>query len=130
MTDTAGDPIAALAAATAELAGSNKELAEAIGKIDRRGRRNTWLGVVGAAIALSIGALGVVSINERNDRAEQSKQILEAIEANQGVIKACTTPGGECYDANQRRSNERLAPIISVLCDNLPPEKRRPPCPG
>lgn len=129
MADNPSDPITALAAATADLAKSNQGLAEAIDKIDRRGRRNTVLGVVGAAVALSIAVVGIATTIERNDRAEQQHQLLDAIQTNQQVIVGCTEPGHECYDANQARSNQRLAPIISVLCDALPPEKRRPPCP-
>jgi hypothetical protein len=71
----------------------------------------------------------ISGMNERNDRAEQSAVLLEAIRANQETVKGCTSPGHPCYDENQQRSNQRLAPIISVLCDALPPEKRRPPCP-
>lgn len=125
------------AQATEQLATQIGELAEVLREMrttgERTDRRGRWTSVLGSVVAVVLGALMVIVIqgsNERNDRAEQSREILAALQSNQEVIKGCTSPGHECYDANQRRSNERLAPIIAVLCDALPPEKRRPPCPA
>jgi hypothetical protein len=56
------------------------------------------------------------------NRDAQTAKVIEA-------IQACTSPGHSCYDENQARSNQRLAPIIGVLCATLTPEQRRPPCP-
>lgn len=43
-------------------------------------------------------------------------------------VDSCTTPGGQCYEDNLRRSNERVAPIVSLICNATPPERRKPPC--
>lgn len=133
----AADAALAQATATTALAVQVGELAEVIremrttsDRVDRRGRWTSRVSVVVVALIGAGMAITYSGVNERNDRADQSRVILEAIQANQETIKACTSPGHPCYDENQQRSNARLAPIIAVLCDALPPEKRRPPCPA
>lgn len=122
--------------ATAELAKQVGELAEVIREMratgDRVDRRGRWTSGVGAFLVtvLMVGMVITISgVNERNDRAEQSAKILEAIRANQVTITDCTTPGHPCYDENQARSNQRLAPMFAVLCATLEPKDRKPPCP-
>lgn len=44
-------------------------------------------------------------------------------------IKDCTDPGGECYEKAAKRTDGRLAPFVSMICDATPPERRGPLCP-
>ncbi|HKO83931.1 MAG TPA: hypothetical protein VJ140_05070 [Actinomycetota bacterium] len=115
----------ALATAVGDLAKSIEGLDQAIGKIDRRGRRNTWFGGGAMVAVLAVAIVGTSATFERNDRAEQSRTILEAISQSQETIKGCTSPGHPCYDENQVRSNARLAPIIAVICKGIPEADRQ-----
>lgn len=112
------------AEATAQLADQIGELAVVLRSIQRRGRWTTALGALAVAALLVVSTVGTMAMLDRNSRTEQTTQIVEA-------IRGCTTPGNACYDANQERSNARLAPLIIKLCAAIPeadPEKHRPPC--
>lgn len=124
------DATSALAAQIGELAVVLRQMQTVTHRTDRRGR---WTTLVGAAVAVLLGAGSAITIggmNERDDRAKAVAEILEAIHANQETIKGCTSPGYECYDTNQARSNARLAPMFAVLCATLEPADRKPPCPA
>lgn len=96
-------------------------------QVGRRARLYSGVAAVVAVLVLLIASTGVLLNRQgETEQAGRDRQTAAVIEA----IQACTSPGHECYDQNQIRSNQRLAPIISVLCANLPPEKRRPPCPA
>lgn len=93
------------------------------------GRRTRLLAGIGAGVsvlvlvvALSAAALQRQSDLETEGRRQQTETVLEA-------LAACTNPGHPCYDENQARSSERLAPIVSLICDAVPDDRRRPPCP-
>lgn len=127
--------------ATAQLAAQIGELAEVLRDLqattrrtDRRGRWTLAGVVVFAALILAGIGQAALDVRQRDDRAAQSTAILEAIRASQDTVKDCTSPGHACYDENQARSNQRLAPIVSVICamaeaDGVAPERRRPLCP-
>jgi hypothetical protein len=54
-----------------------------------------------------------------------SKSNAEVVAA----IKDCTEPGGQCYEANAKRSDQRLGPFRVMICDATPPERRGIYCP-
>lgn len=101
----------------------DSSVASAVG---RRARLYSGVAAAVACLVLLVASTGFLLArageSEQEGRDRQTAKVIEA-------IQACTSPGHECYDQNQRRSNERLAPIIAVLCAALEPEQRRPPCP-
>ena len=44
-------------------------------------------------------------------------------------INDCTQPGGHCYEEAQKRTDARLGPFRTMICDATPPERRGPFCP-
>lgn len=105
-------------ATAADVRGLREEMEayrEAFESVDRKTTRAMVAGVL-VAVVLIISA-GTAMIVSRSNAA-----VIES-------IQDCTSPPGACYEANQRRSNERLGPIISVICEGVPADRRRPPCP-
>jgi hypothetical protein len=94
--------------------------------VSRRARLYSGVGAVVACLVLLVASTGFLLARagerEQEGRSAQTAQVIDA-------IQACTSPGHECYDQNQARSNDRLAPIIRVICLGVPKEDRRPPCP-
>jgi hypothetical protein len=93
----------------------------------RRTRLYAFIGAGIAGLVLIVVSVGFVvqrqADHETEERREQTQAVLAAIED-------CTRPGHPCYDENQRLSNERLAPVVRVICLGVPPEQRTPPCPS
>lgn len=130
-TTTQAEATALLANQIGELAGVLRQLRADTAKTERRRRRSSWIGLGLMLALLGLTTVVTTSVLERGDRVAQTDRILQALQANQEVIKGCTTPGNACYDENQARSNTRLAPLIIKLCAAVPegdPEKHRPPC--
>jgi hypothetical protein len=73
------------------------------------------VGIVAVAVILS-GMIAVVAISRSNN---------EVVDA----IRDCTEPGGQCYEANAKRSDARLGPFRVMICDATPPERRGQYCP-
>jgi hypothetical protein len=119
-----------------DLAQFTRELAEALGPLhgdaealraemhayrtafERADKRTTRAIVVGTFVGLVL-AIGVMVACIQ---AYSNVQIT-------GAIRDCTEPGGHCYEENQVRSNQRTAPIVGLICEAIPSERLRPPCP-
>lgn len=117
---TADDLVVEMAAVRADSAEQRK--------VSRRARLYAGVAAAAAALVLIIVSTGflLARMGEREQagRDAQTARVLEAIED-------CTRPGDrhDCYNENQARTSQRLAPIISIICDAVPPERRHPPCP-
>lgn len=80
--------------------------------------RRTWRAALAGACAVLILAVAVtVSVVTSRRNAE----IVE-------TIRDCTQVGGRCYAEGQQRTAENVGQIVTVICDAVPPERRRPPC--
>jgi hypothetical protein len=107
MTDVARD--------LAELRVEMEEYRKAFESVDRKTTRALVAGVI-VTMLLTISVATALIVNRSN------ASVIDQ-------IKDCTGPPGECYDANQRRANERLGPLVALLCEAVPVDRRRPPCP-
>jgi hypothetical protein len=90
----------------------------------RESRRVFVIAVVVVVVALGSMILGVMALIVSNSNSE----VIERVDRVIVVINDCTQPGHPCYDESQKRSNDRLGPIVSALCEGVPPERRKPPC--
>lgn len=67
-------------------------------------RRTLWMATV-----MSIAGIALVVI------AGVSLAVNRSNTAVVDAIRSCTEPGGQCYDANQARSDARTAPLVSGI---------------
>ena len=112
-----------------EMGAARQQTEAARDEVAAQGRRSRLLAGGGALLTLAvlIVALFAAALQHQSDvatesRREQTSAVLEA-------IQGCTSPGHPCYDDNQIRSGERLAPIVGLICEAVPEDRRRPPCP-
>lgn len=117
---------------TTEIEAVREESAE-VRKTSKRARLWSGVGAVVACLVLLIVSTGFLLARAgENEQAGRDAQTAKVIE----VIQACTSPGPghDCYTENQGRSNQRLAPIVGIICDigrevGVAPEKLRQLCP-
>jgi hypothetical protein len=84
-------------------------------KANRRTTTTRWFGLVFGVAALVIMATSVVVNRE-------STHVIES-------IKDCTEVGGRCFTESRARTAKDVDGLVQVICDAVPPERRRPPCP-
>lgn len=106
-----------LAEAVRSLEKTTVHLVELNQRVEQRavsGRRASRVGAAVAFLVLIVASTGLLLAragqSEQEGRDAQTALVIEA-------IQACTGPGHACYDENQTRSNQRLAPIIAVICN-------------
>jgi hypothetical protein len=81
-------------------------------------RRTTKAIVVGVLVVLVLAITVSVSLVVSRGNAQVIAQIQD-----------CTRPGGDCYREQEARTARNVSQLVSVICDAVPPERRRPPCP-
>lgn len=137
--DIVGDAISQLAGVLAGLQQTADQLVvemkAAREDVTKQGRRSRAFSSIGAGLAFLV--LIVASMAWLQARAGQSEQAGRDAQTTMVIeaIQACTSPGHACYDENQGRSNQRLAPIVVVICalakaSGVPPDQMRPLCPA
>lgn len=92
-----------------------------VSDLAERVRRTSVLNSILMALVIIVALLTVIVVVEVRRDISTNQRVID-------TIRECTEPGYECFDKGQLRSNERLAPIISALCEAVPNERRKPPC--
>jgi hypothetical protein len=92
-------------------------------------RRSSMLNSILTVLTIIVVLLTVSVIVDVRRDIDSNQDVVAAVQVVVDRIQSCTEPGHSCYDTNQQRSDQRLGPIVSALCEAVPIERRRPPCP-
>lgn len=109
---------ASLLAHVAESINETRDEVHAVSDLAERVQRTSVLNSILMTLVVIVALLTVVVVIEVRRDIGTNQQVIDA-------IRECTEPGHACFD----RSQERQAGVVGALCEAVPLERRKPPCP-